>query len=85
MGAPTQEKNQLLIQEKFAEQTQKMQEQFRELVNSLAREHSLIFKMAAKQGKIGAELLKKLPPELQEPIDSIDGFRDALLRILKRT
>lgn len=80
------EKNQqLLIQEKFADQTQKMQEQFGELVNSLSREHALIFKLAANQGKPGEEMLKKLPPELREPIDSIDGFRDALLRILKRT
>ena len=80
------EKNQqLLIQEKFADQTEKMQEQFGELVNSLSREHALIFKLAANQGKSGEEMLKTLPPELREPIDSIDGFRDALLRILKRT
>ncbi|MEE9150393.1 MAG: response regulator [Thermoplasmata archaeon] len=80
------EKNQqLLIQEKFADQTEKMQEQFGELVNSLSREHAIIFKLAANQGKSGEEMLKKLPPELREPIDSIDGFRDALLRILKRT
>ena len=80
------EKNQqVLIQEKFADQTQKIQEQFGELINSLSREHTLVFKLAANQGKAGEEMLNKLPPELREPIDSIDGFRDALLRILKRT
>ncbi len=78
-------KRQLLIQEKVTDQTQKMQEQFGELLKSLSREHALMLKLAATQGKAGKEMLKKLPPELQEPIGSIEGFRDALLRILKRT
>ncbi len=80
------EKNQqLLIQEKVADQTQKMQEQFGELINSLSREHALVFRLAANRGKAGEEMLEKLPPELREPIDSVEGFRDALLKILKRT
>jgi len=78
-------KRQRLIQEKFAVQTQKMQEQFGEMVNSLSREHALMLKLAVTQGRAGKEMLQKLPPELREPIDSIEGFRDALLRILGRT
>jgi len=78
-------KRQLLIQEKVTDQTQKIQEQFGELLSSLSREHALVLKLAATQGKAGKEMLQKLPPELREPIDSIEGYRDALLRILKRT
>lgn len=73
------------LKEKFAEQTKTMQEQFGELVNSLAREHKMMLESAAKQGKAGEAMLKELPPELREPLASIEEFRDALLRILKKT
>ena len=75
----------LLLKEKFAEQTKTMQEQFAELLNSLAREHKMMLESAARQGKAGEAMLKELPPELREPIASIEEFRDALLRILKKT
>ncbi len=75
----------LLLKEKFSEQTAKMQEQFAELLNSLAREHKMMLESAARQGKAGEAMLKELPPELREPIASIEEFRDALLRILKKT
>lgn len=81
-----QEKRQSLqLKEKFAELTKTMQEQFAELVNSLAREHKMMLELADKQGKAGKLMLSELPPELREPIASIEGFRDALLRILKKT
>jgi len=75
----------LLLKEKFSEQTKTMQEQFAELVNSLAREHKMMLESAARQGKAGEAMLKELPPELREPLASIEEFRDALLRILKKT
>lgn len=75
----------LLLKEKFAEQTKTMQEQFAELLNSLAREHKMMLESAARQGKAGEAMLKELPPELREPLASIEEFRDALLRILKKT
>jgi len=81
-----QEKRQaLLLKDKFADLTKTMQEQFAELVNSLAREHKMMLALAARQGKAGEVMLKELPPELREPLASIEEFRDALLKILKKT
>ena len=74
----------LQLKERFTEQTQRMQEQFNELVNSLAREHKLLHEMSTRQARGGKSLLSELPPELQEPISSIEEFKDALLRILKK-
>ena len=75
----------LQLSGKFSEQTQNMQEQFAELVSSLAREHKLMHELAAKQADGGRELLSKLPKELQEPMSSVKEFRDALLRILGKS
>ena len=74
----------LQLKDKFSDQTQRMQEQFTELVNSLAREHKLLHKLAARQVKGGETKLPELPRELQEPINSLEEFRDALIRILKK-
>ncbi len=62
-----------------------MQEQFTELVSSLARENQLLHELAGRQAGGGEELLSKLPKELQEPMSSIEEFKDALLRILRRS
>lgn len=75
----------LELKEKFRDQTQRMQAQFIELVNSLAREHNLMYELSTRQGKTGKAALSELPPELQKPISSVDEFRDALLKILRRT
>lgn len=75
----------LQLKESITQQTQRMQEQFTELVNSLIREHKLLHKLATMQAKDSKLLLSELPPELQEPISSVEEFRDALLRILRRT
>ena len=72
------------LQKSIAEQTSRMQEQFSELVGSLAREHKLIIEIASKQADGGKLILSKLPKELQKPISSVDEFRAALLRILRR-
>ena len=74
----------LELKKKFMQQTQLMRDQFAELVASLAREHKMLQKMASNQpGDKGT--LSELPPELQKPISSAEEFRDALLRILKRS
>jgi len=75
----------LQLQESIGEKTQNMQEQFTELIESLAREHKLMHELASRQAGGGKELLSKLPKELQEPISSVEEFRDALLRILRVT
>jgi len=81
-----QEKRRYLeLQKSIMEQTQRMQEQFTELVYSLAREQKLLHDLAASQAGGGKSLLSKLPEELQEPMSSVEEFKDALLRILRRT
>ncbi len=80
-----QEKHRYLeLQKSISEKTQLMQEQFTELVNSLARENKLLHELAGRQAGGGKELLSRLPKELQEPMSSIEEFKDALLRILRR-
>ncbi len=80
-----QEKHRYLeLQKSITEKTQLMQDQFTELVNSLARENQLLHELAGRQAGGGKELLSKLPKELQEPMSSIEEFKDALLRILRR-
>ena len=82
----TKEKRRYLeLQESITEKTQRMQEQFMELISSPAREHKLLYELAGRQAGGGKELLSKLPPELQQPMFSVEDFRDALLRILKRS
>ncbi len=49
----------LKLQESITEKTQRMQEQFTELIHSLLR-------------------------ELQEPVPSVEEFKDALIKILRR-
>ena len=72
------------LQANVVGQTERMQEQFNELVGSLAREHKLLHQLASRQRDGGKEMLSGLPKELQEPTGSVEEFRDALLRILKR-
>ena len=79
------EKHRQRLQERLAGQTERMQEQFTELMNSLTREHQLLFRLKESRPGLGKELLSKLPKELQEPIASAEEFRDALLKILKRS
>ena len=74
----------LQLEQNISEQTRQMQDNFAELVSSLTREHRLLQQLAAKQGRSGKSLLSGLPPELQVPIASVEEFRNALLRILKR-
>ncbi|MFC1984912.1 response regulator [Chloroflexota bacterium] len=73
------------LQKSIVEQTGRMQEQFTELVSSLARENKLVHQLAAGQPDGGKAMLSKLPKELQEPISSVEEYRDALIRILRRT
>ena len=82
----SQEKHRYLeLQKSIMEKTQLMQEQFVELVNSLARENQLLHELAGRQAGGAKELLSKLPKELQEPMSSVEEFKDALLRILRRS
>ena len=77
------EHRQVELQQRVAEQTNQLQENFTELVETLSREHALIYKLADSQ-RGGKAALSKLPKELQEPMASVEEFREALIRILRR-
>jgi len=73
------------LRRRFLDKTELMQEQFDQLMQSLAREHKLLIKLAEKQPNGGESELSKLLPELRKPMSSSEEFRDALLRILRRS
>ena len=77
------ERHQLELQKRVGEQTNRLQQQFVDLVETLAREHTLIYKLAHREGKPGREALSKLPKELQEPMASVEEFSEALLKLLR--
>ncbi len=76
------ERHRLALEQKVGEQTARLQQLFVELVETLAREHKLIYQQASQQ-RGGREALSKLPPELREPMASVEEFSEALLRILR--
>ncbi len=78
------ERHRLELEKRVSEQAQRLQEQFAELVETLSREHKLIYKLAEQQRGGVKSLLKRLPPELQEPMSSVEEFSEALIRILRR-
>ncbi len=77
------ERHRLALETRVGEQTQQLQQQFIELVETLAREHKLIYRLAHSQ-RGGKEELSKLPKELQKPMSSVEEFSEALIRILRR-
>ncbi len=78
------ERHRLELEERVAGQAKHLQQQFAELVETLAREHKLLYRLAEQQRGGVKSLLKRLPPELQEPMYSVEEFSEALIRILRR-
>ena len=78
------EHHRLELEKRVGEQAKQLQQQFAELVETLAREHKLLYKLAEHQRGGAKALFKKLPPELQEPMSSVEEFSEALIRILRR-
>lgn len=78
------ERHRLELEERVAGQAEHLRQQFAELVETLAREHKLLYKLAGQQRESTKSLLKRLPPELQEPMSSVEEFSEALIRILRR-
>ena len=76
-------KRRIDLEKKIVEQTEQLRKQFVELVETLAREHKLIYEMAEQQRGGIPSFLKKLPKELRKPMSSVEEFSEALLRILK--
>ena len=77
------ERHELELQKRVGEQTERLQQQFVDLVETLAREHKLISRLASREGKAGREALSKLPKELQKPMASVEEFSEALLKLLR--
>jgi hypothetical protein len=63
--------------------TAQMPHQFSELVETLVREHILLHKLTESRPGGIRSLLKRLKPELQVPMSSVEEFSDPPLRILK--
>ena len=78
------ERHQLDLEKRVGEQAQQLQHQFAELVETLSREHKLLYSLAERQRGGVKSFLRRLPPELQEPMSSVGEFSDALIRILRR-
>ncbi len=76
------ERHELELRRRLGEQAQRLQEQFVDLVETLSREHKLIYKLASKE-KGGKEALANLPKELQEPMVSVEQFSEALLKLMR--
>ena len=72
------------LQIRLGELVERGEQNFAELVRALAREHRMLFgtEDASASGKQLS--IARLPPELQKPLSSVDEFKDALLRILRR-
>ncbi len=78
------ERHRLKLEKRVSEQAQQLQQHFVELVETLAREHKLLYKLAEQQRGSTKSSFKGLPPELQQPMSSAQEFSEALLRILRR-
>ncbi len=78
------ERHRLELEERVAGQAKHLQQQFAELVETLAREHKLLYRLAEQRRGGAKSLLKRLPPELQEPMHSVEEFSEAIIRILRR-
>lgn len=72
------------LEKKVQEQARRLEQQFAQLIQSLAREHASVLAMES-QGRSGRgkEALSKLPPELQKPAASVEQFAKALLEVIK--
>ncbi len=77
--------SQTKLRESITEQTERMRQQFDELVMSLAREHKLLHRIAASEPGKGRDVLSELPSELRDAALSFEEFREALIRILRRS
>ena len=66
----------------LAQRTRQMQEQFAQLVQTIAVEHYLLYGLSSEQSSDPTVLDPS--PEPHERLYSVEQFRDALLRILRR-
>ncbi len=70
------------LEQTITQKTSQLLSQFAELVDTLAREHTLLYRIT--QNQTGTFQPEELPVELQAPLSSSEEFSDALLRMLRR-
>ena len=73
------------LERRVADLVERSESNFAELVRALGREHSMLFATGEATKVGGQRILADLPPELQKPMSSTAEFKEALLRILRRT
>ena len=73
------------LERRVADLVDRSESNFAELVRALGREHAMLFATGEATKVGGQSVLADLPPELQKPISSTSEFKEALLRILRRT
>ena len=73
------------LERRVADLVERSESNFAELVRALGREHSMLFATGEATKVGGQRMLADLPPELQKPMSSTAEFKEALLRILRRT
>lgn len=72
------------LEERVQEQAVRLREQFSQLIQALAREHTLLFALEGKAGSKGRRApLPGMPAELQSPTSSVEEFAKALLEAIK--
>ncbi len=77
------EKNRVIeLERTITEKTSQLLRQFAELVDTLAREHALLYRIT--QNQTGIFQPEELPLELRSPLSSSEEFSEALLRMLRR-
>ncbi len=75
---------QRLLEREVKEKTDQLQARFFELVQSLAREHTMALELEAlRRAKRQKGLFSSLPPELQQPTASVQEFAQALIHVLE--
>lgn len=73
------------LEETLNEEQVRSRELFKETIQSLAREHSLVYAQGSgKRGGHQPSTLDFLPTELRTPARSAQEFADALYRVIKR-
>jgi DNA-binding NtrC family response regulator len=72
------------LQASVIKQTDRMREQFNELISSQAREHNLISRLSASQTPIRKDIFGRHSEETEEKSTDVEEFKDAVYRVLRK-
>ena len=73
------------LQDTVEEQRVRLQKQFAELIQSLAREHAIHYELESVRSRKSrySQPLESLPPEFRKPMGSVQEYAAALLRLIQ--